>query len=112
MKVKAAEVQWSKSVDKYEIIRQRAMVSDGDSKSYDGLLELQPCGQLFQVEKQGYLNHIGKQMRTVRNNLVAHVSKRGITPGGRGHGALTGKPSGNFRFILSELSIGTSQQKN
>lgn len=90
MEVKAAEVLWSRSIEKYKI-RYTTMVSDGDSKSYNRLLELQPYGPQFQVEKEDCLNHVGKRMGSALRNLVADASKRGTTLGGRGHGRLTGE---------------------
>ena len=94
MEVKAAEVLWSRSVERHKL-RYTTMVSDGDSKAHTRLLQMQPYGpdnkdeSSKEIEKEDCINHVGKRLRAALRNLVADCSKKGVTLGGRGHGRLT-----------------------
>ena len=61
MEVRAAEIMWKRSVEKYKI-RYKVMISDGDSKAFNNLNEIKPYGKYFKIEKKDCLNHIGKRM--------------------------------------------------
>ncbi|GFO27428.1 hypothetical protein PoB_005393300 [Plakobranchus ocellatus] len=88
MEVRIAEVLWGRSIQRYNL-RYTTIVSDGDSKSFNRLLELQPYGSNVLITKEDCINHVGKRLGAALRNLVADCSKKGITLGGRGHGCLT-----------------------
>ncbi|GFO11869.1 hypothetical protein PoB_003837400 [Plakobranchus ocellatus] len=88
MEVRAAEVLWGRFVQRHNL-RYTTMVSDGDSKAFNKLLEVQPYGPDVVILKEDCINHVGKRFGTALKNLVANCSKKGITLGGRGHGRLT-----------------------
>ncbi|GFO14624.1 hypothetical protein PoB_004112900 [Plakobranchus ocellatus] len=88
MEVRIAEVLWGRSIQRYNL-RYTTIVSDGDSKSFNRLLELQPYGSDVLITKEDCINHVGKRLGAALRNLVADCSKRGITFGGRGYGRLT-----------------------
>ncbi|GFR62329.1 hypothetical protein ElyMa_001869100 [Elysia marginata] len=90
MEVKIAEILWSRSVERHGL-RYTIMVSDGDSKAFNRLLEVELYGPDVYLSKEDCMNDVGKRFGTALHNLVADSSKRGITLGGRGHGRLTGE---------------------
>ncbi|GFO12966.1 hypothetical protein PoB_003947100 [Plakobranchus ocellatus] len=65
------------------------MVSDGDSKAFNKLVEIMPYGPNVVIVKEDCINHVGKRLGTALRNLVSDCSKKGTTLGGRGHGRLT-----------------------
>ena len=52
-------------------LRYTIMLSDEDSKSYDGVVALKPYGVKVSTEKEDCINHVSKRMGTALSNLVA-----------------------------------------
>ncbi|KAK3732129.1 hypothetical protein RRG08_026511 [Elysia crispata] len=83
MEVKAAEVLWSRSVQRHKM-RYTTMVSDGDSKAHTKVLEIQPYGPNEFIDKEDCISHVRKKLGAALCNLVSDCSKRGVTLGGGG----------------------------
>ena len=62
--------------------RYNTMVSNGDSKLYDSLVEVNSYGPDHPIKKEECVNHVGKPLDTALRNLVADKAKQGITLGG------------------------------
>ncbi|GFO20577.1 hypothetical protein PoB_004708200 [Plakobranchus ocellatus] len=77
------------------------MVSDGDSKAFNKLLEVLPYGPDVVILKEDCINHVGKRLGTALRNLVADCSKKGITLGGRGYGRLTAETIWKLQIYYS-----------
>ena len=60
------------------------MLSDGDSKGYESLVNNQPSGQDIVIEKEDYVNHVSKRMGTAPRNLVATSKAQRQTLAGKG----------------------------
>ncbi|GFS17895.1 hypothetical protein ElyMa_006834100 [Elysia marginata] len=88
MEVEAAVELWGRSVARNKL-RYTVVVSDGDSKAFNKLSQIQPYGPDVPIDKEDCLNHVGKRCGTALRNLVADCSKKGVTLGGRGRGRLT-----------------------
>ena len=66
------------------------MLSDGDTKTFDHLTELNIYGDEHGITKEECVNHVAKRMGTALRKVRTTASKtKGITLGGRGHGRLT-----------------------
>lgn len=85
MEIEAAKVMWQRSLARK--LRYTTMVSDGDSKTHNALLQLKPYD--VDVVKEECTNHVSKRIGTALRNLVSTESKRGNTLGGRKTGSLT-----------------------
>ncbi|GFR99089.1 hypothetical protein ElyMa_004519500 [Elysia marginata] len=100
MEVKAAEVLWSRSVERHKLLY-TTMVSDGDSKAHTMLLELMPYSPDEEVQKEDCINHVGKRLGAALRNAVSDNSKREVTLGGRGRGRLTAKAIRRLQIYYS-----------
>ncbi|GFO15279.1 hypothetical protein PoB_004178400 [Plakobranchus ocellatus] len=61
MEVRIAKVLWGRSIQHYNL-RYTINVSNGDSKSFNRLLELQPYGCDVLITKDDCINHVGKRL--------------------------------------------------
>ncbi|GFN88663.1 hypothetical protein PoB_001516900 [Plakobranchus ocellatus] len=61
MEVRAAEVLWSQSVQRHNL-RSTTMVSDGESKAFNKLLEVQPYSPDMVILKEDCINHVSKRL--------------------------------------------------
>ncbi|XP_076458821.1 uncharacterized protein LOC143292431 [Babylonia areolata] len=86
MEVTGAKEIWTRSVEKHKF-RYTTMLSDGDCKTYNELVALNPYDT--EISKEECINHVSKRLGTALRNLVSDNSKRGVTLGGRGYGKLT-----------------------
>ena len=86
MEVKAAELLWTRSMNRN--FRYTQMLSDGDSKTFNHLTSLRVYGDVV-LQKEECINHVAKRLGTALRKLAASGKKAGITLGGRGHGKLT-----------------------
>eukprot|EP00795_Rhopilema_esculentum_P009797 gene9797-18359_t len=61
------------------------MLSDGDSKSFDRLKEMDVYGKDIEISKEECINHVSKRMATALNNLVQECKsqKQSITGKGK-----------------------------
>ncbi|GBM42296.1 hypothetical protein AVEN_235009-1 [Araneus ventricosus] len=87
MEVKAAEILWKRSVEKCSM-RYMNVLSDGDSKSYQHLLELDVYGDNTKISKEECLNYVAKRLGTGLRNKVKECRSKGVTIGGRKEGSL------------------------
>ena len=88
IEVHASKIMWARGVMKHNM-RYTIVVSEGDSKSFNAVIEMHPYGPLCIIEKEDCINHVCKRLGTALRNLVVDASKRKITLGGRGEGRLT-----------------------
>jgi len=88
MEVEAAEMLWGRSVDRLKF-RYTTIRSDGDSRTYKRLCDLQPYGPDVTIEKEECVKHFAKRMGTAHNKLASEGKKAGITLGGCSHARLT-----------------------
>lgn len=86
MEVEACLKLWKRS----ESIgfRYTTMLSDGDSKAFNSVVESQVYGKDISIEKEECLNHVSKRLGTALRNTVKVWKARGVTLGGRKHGSL------------------------
>ena len=75
MEVVAATVMWNRSIELHGV-RYTIVVSDGDSKAYDTVVEEQPYGPDVQIVKEECINHVSKRLGTALRNLTADCSKK------------------------------------
>lgn len=87
MEVVAAERLWQRS-EKYGF-RYTTVVSDGDSKTFSHLTELNLYGDT-NIEKVECLNHVAKRLGTGLRKVVADNTGTGEPLGGKKHGSLKG----------------------
>ncbi|GFS14257.1 hypothetical protein ElyMa_003158500 [Elysia marginata] len=76
MEAKIMEILWSRSVERHGL-QYTIMVSDGDSKAFNRLLEVEPYGPDVSLSKENCTNHVGKCLSKTLHNLVADCSKKG-----------------------------------
>lgn len=57
--MEAAKVMWSRS-ERFKL-RYTTMVSDGDTKTFNALLDLKPYGPDVVIEKAECVNHVAKR---------------------------------------------------
>ena len=88
MEVHAGKILWGRSVELHNM-RYTTVLSDGDSKMYDALVQDNPYGSDHSIHKEECVNHVGKRLGTALRNVVADNAKRKITLGGVGFGRLT-----------------------
>lgn len=86
MEVQAATELWSRS----ESIgfRYTTVLSDGDSKAYNHLNDLEVYGKNVKIEKEECVNHVGKRLYKGLMKCVQVAKARGVTLGGRSYGSL------------------------
>nr|XP_042913580.1 uncharacterized protein LOC122273614 [Parasteatoda tepidariorum] len=87
MEMHAAYVMWSRSVKECGM-RYTSILSDGDSKTYQFLLENKVYGDIT-VSKEECLNHVAKRLGTALRNKVKEWRIKKVTLGGRKKGNLT-----------------------
>ena len=83
MELECARRIWERSEQKHKL-RYTTILSDGDSKTYDNLLQKKVYGDAIQINKEECVNHVAKRMGTALNNLVAQSKAQKITISGRG----------------------------
>lgn len=88
MEAAAAVEIWRRSVEKHKF-RYTTLLSDGDAKTHQALVEANIYGQNYEIKKEECVNHVGKRMFTALAKLVSENRSKGITLGGRGRGKLT-----------------------
>lgn len=86
MEVHAAEVLWKRSMN-YKF-RYTKIISDGDSKVFSHLSELNVYGENVSLLKEECVNHVSKRLGTALRNLVKTCKAKKITLGGKSHGSL------------------------
>ena len=84
MEQECARLMWKRSVEKHGL-RYTTMLSDGDSKSFALLSELNVYGADIQIMKEECVNHVSKRMGTSLNKLVqdCKAQKQPITGKGK-----------------------------
>nr|XP_042896708.1 uncharacterized protein LOC122269121 [Parasteatoda tepidariorum] len=87
MEMVLAGILWSRSVKNCGF-RYLNIVSDGDSRTYQHLVELKPYGEDVQIVKEECLNHVSKRLGTGLRNKVKELRSKGVTIGGRKKGSL------------------------
>ena len=87
MEVEAAEILWTRSVEKHNF-RYTTVLSDDDSRMYKRLCDLDVYDGV-EIRKEECVNHVEKRMGTALRNLTKEKKKTGVTLGGRDHGKLT-----------------------
>ncbi|GFO03882.1 hypothetical protein PoB_003038700 [Plakobranchus ocellatus] len=87
MKVEASRVMWGRSMARN--LRYTTLISDGDSKTHNELLRVDPYPGT-EVVKEECTNHVAERFGSGCRNIVAAESKSSqVTLGGRKVGALT-----------------------
>ncbi|GBM70135.1 hypothetical protein AVEN_243939-1 [Araneus ventricosus] len=89
MEVKHAEILWTRSVENSGT-RYMNVLSYGDSKTYQHLLELDVYGDNMNISKEQCLNHVAQRLVTALRNKVKDWRSKGVTIGGRKEGSLKG----------------------
>ncbi|XP_046679422.1 uncharacterized protein LOC124366865 [Homalodisca vitripennis] len=85
MEVAAAEILWKRSLS-YKF-RYTTLVSDGDSKVFTHLKDLNIYGEDV-LKKEECINHVSKRLGTALRNQVKVCKAQKITLGGKSHGSL------------------------
>ena len=83
MEAECAKRLWNSSVEKLNL-RYKAVLSEGDSKSYDVIVNENIYGPENGVEKEECVNHVSKQMGTALNNLLSSSGAPGQSISGKG----------------------------
>ncbi|GBN06428.1 hypothetical protein AVEN_78124-1 [Araneus ventricosus] len=65
-----------------------SVLSDGDSKTYQDLLELDVYNDSMNISKEECLNHVAKRLGTGLRNKVEEWRSKCVTNGGRKQGSL------------------------
>ncbi|GBN43829.1 hypothetical protein AVEN_181868-1 [Araneus ventricosus] len=97
MEVKAAEILRIRSVENC-VMRYFSVLSDGDSKTYKDLLELDVYDDSMNISKEECLNHVAKRLRTELRSEVKEWRSKCVTNGGRKEGSL--KESTIFKHTI------------
>ncbi|GBL72366.1 hypothetical protein AVEN_115302-1 [Araneus ventricosus] len=87
MEAKAAEILWKRSVENCGM-RYMSVLSDGEPKTYQHLLELDVYGDSMKISKEECLHHVTKRLGTGLRNKVKEWRSKGVTIGGRKEGSL------------------------
>lgn len=87
MEMAAAEVIWKRSINNCGM-RYISMLSDGDAKTYQHLVEMNVYGRGVKITKEECINHVAKRLGTGLRNKVKEWRSKGITIGGRKEGSL------------------------
>ena len=74
---------WQRSVKNHHL-RYTTILSDGDSKSFDFLKEIEVYGKDIKISKEECVNHVSKRMGTALNNLVQECRAQKQTISGKG----------------------------
>ena len=82
MEVECALRLWKRSTDFK--LRYTAMLCDGDSKSYDAVVEAAVYGEDVLISKEDCINHVSKRMGTALRNLVASSRAQKESISGKG----------------------------
>ncbi len=82
MEQEIAKRIWGRSETKNHL-RYTTMLSDGDSKAYDLLVESKVYGDI-QITKEECVNHVSKRMGTALNNLTQQCKAQKNSIGGKG----------------------------
>ncbi|GBM59483.1 hypothetical protein AVEN_131052-1 [Araneus ventricosus] len=69
MEVKTAEILWIRSVENC-VMRYFSVLSDGDSKTYQDLLELDVYDDSMNISKEECRNHVAKRLGTELRSKV------------------------------------------
>ena len=83
MEVECAVRLWKRSIEEHKF-RYVTMLSDGDSKAYDALVELNVYGNSVKMSKEDCVNHVSKRMGTALRNLISSAKAQGQSITGRG----------------------------
>ena len=86
MEVEAASRLWKRS--KQIGFRYTTVLSDGDSKTFIHLQQMNVYGSEFSITKEECVNHIAKRLGTGLRNLVKEWRGKNITLGGKTQGNL------------------------
>ncbi|GBN07525.1 hypothetical protein AVEN_252899-1 [Araneus ventricosus] len=87
MEVKASEILWTRSVENCGVLYMNVL-SDGDSKTYQHLVELDVYGGNMKISKGECLNHVAKRLWKGLRNKVKEWRSKGVTIGGRNQRSL------------------------
>ena len=60
------------------------MLSDGDSKSFDALVQANVYGENVSILKEDCVNHVTKRMGTALRNLTSEAKSQGHSISGKG----------------------------
>ena len=83
MELECALRLWGRSVEDHKM-RYTAMLCDGDSKSFDAIVEKKVYGDNVEIVKEDCVNHVSKRMGTALRNLVAGSKAQGQSISGKG----------------------------
>ena len=83
MEQHCALLLWQRSVAKYGL-RYTCMLCDGDSKSYNYIVERKVYGKDVSINKDECINHASKRMGTALRNLKEQCTAKGESIGGKG----------------------------
>ncbi|GBO17359.1 hypothetical protein AVEN_7037-1 [Araneus ventricosus] len=86
LEVIATESLWNRSVENC-VMRYMSVLSDGDSKTYQDLLELDVYDDSMNISKEECLNHVAKRLGTGLRNKVKEWRSKCATNGGRKEGS-------------------------
>ncbi|GFX93135.1 uncharacterized protein TNCV_4760141 [Trichonephila clavipes] len=86
----AVLIMWRRSISDCQM-RFVSMLSDGDSKTFQFLLDNKIYGSDTKIEKEESLNHIAKRLGTSFRNKVKEWKVKKVTLRGRKQGSLTDK---------------------
>lgn len=101
MEVTVAEILWKRSLEECKM-RYTTLLSDGDSKTFKRLQELDLYSVPLEIEE--CINHASKRMYSALSELVKTCKAQKVTLGGKAKGALTAvaisKLSGYYRSAV------------
>lgn len=86
MELAAAEILWKRSEQLG--FRYTTMLSDGDSKAFTHLKNINVYGKDVTITKEECINHVGKRLGTALREVVKKCKAKGITLGGKKVGSL------------------------
>ena len=83
MEVECALRMWQRSIDVNKL-RYTTMLCDGDSKSFDAVVQEKPYGDQITIEKEDCINHVAKRMGTALRNVVSETKAQKESMSGKG----------------------------
>ena len=83
MEVECALRMWRRSIEVNKL-RYTIMLCDGDSKSFDAVVQEKPYGDQITIEKEDCINHVAKRMGTALRNLVSETKAQKESISGKG----------------------------
>lgn len=86
MEVNAAEILWKRSEECG--LRYTTLLSDGDAKTFNHLVNTKVYGPHVSLTKEECLNHVGKRLGTALRTLKKNSTVKGIALGGKSIGSL------------------------